>query len=238
MKDYLFLVLVAMILLSCEKEELNVGNADVYPRATFITICHRNADGGFQSLQIPQQALQAHLNHGDYLPDADGDGYTAIGSCTGTMNDCDDNDSSVHPGAEEICYDGVDNNCEGEYSEGCAPCPCYTYEDAYGMYIDNLDEFHYAFFYNAIETIDGVTLNGGSTIVLRISDALYEFDNVAHVLQDPVTYECIVLDLASGSNNGYSYLHTEDEFLACNEINLRFAAFLGCGIEPGLNSCD
>jgi hypothetical protein len=68
MKKYLPLALAASILFSCEKEELNVGNTEVYTRATFITICHRDEDEGFQPLQISQQALQAHLNHGDYLP--------------------------------------------------------------------------------------------------------------------------------------------------------------------------
>ena len=38
--------------------------------------------------------------------DADGDGYT-------TEDDCDDSDAEVHPGAQEICNDGVDDNCDG-----------------------------------------------------------------------------------------------------------------------------
>jgi hypothetical protein len=42
--------------------------------------------------------------------DADADGYDA-------SEDCDDANSVVNPGAEEIC-DGVDNNCDGEVDEG------------------------------------------------------------------------------------------------------------------------
>ena len=37
--------------------------------------------------------------------DLDEDGYTAD-------VDCDDDDASVHPGAAEICDDGVDNDCD------------------------------------------------------------------------------------------------------------------------------
>ena len=48
--------------------------------------------------------------------DLDGDGFTSIGSCQGSADDCDDNDASVFPGATEIC-DGLDNDCDGQVDE-------------------------------------------------------------------------------------------------------------------------
>jgi hypothetical protein len=44
--------------------------------------------------------------------DADGDGYNAEPEW-----DCDDDDASINPGAEEVC-DNADNNCDGQIDEG------------------------------------------------------------------------------------------------------------------------
>ena len=56
--------------------------------------------------------------------DADGDGYgaTASTACTHEGVDCDDTDAEIHLGADEICNDGVDNNCNG--SSDCADPDC------------------------------------------------------------------------------------------------------------------
>ena len=49
----------------------------------------------------------------DDCSDTDGDGIT---TCDG---DCDDGDALSNPGGNEICGDGVDNNCDGNADEGC-----------------------------------------------------------------------------------------------------------------------
>jgi hypothetical protein len=58
--------------------------------------------------------------------DADGDGFGTSATvastsldCTnageaGVPGDCDDASSSVYPGSEELCEDGIDNDCDGE----------------------------------------------------------------------------------------------------------------------------
>lgn len=72
----------------------------------------------------------ASHDKGPSYPDDDGDGYgtgdvpapvcdVAVGFAA-QNGDCDDGDPSTHPGAAEVCQDGVDNNCDG-VSEGCGP---------------------------------------------------------------------------------------------------------------------
>lgn len=53
-------------------------------------------------------------------PDQDQDGF---GAC---FEDCNDQDPSIHPEAQEVC-DGVDNNCSG-YVDDIPECPCPSAE--------------------------------------------------------------------------------------------------------------
>lgn len=47
------------------------------------------------------------------VADNDGDGYTTVDG------DCDDSNSSINPGASEICGDSIDNDCDGFVDNGC-----------------------------------------------------------------------------------------------------------------------
>ena len=95
MKKFLLFV-VTICCISCSKETV-VESVSLEERGLNdkITVCHKNGNGQFQPLTIAQSAIASHLAHGDYLPDQDGDGHSAPGSCTGSMDDCDDTDPSL-----------------------------------------------------------------------------------------------------------------------------------------------
>lgn len=61
--------------------------------------------------------------------DSDNDGYS-------TVNDCNDNDPSIHPGALEICDNGVDDNCDGLVDLNDSNCQgCIDRDnDGYGVF--------------------------------------------------------------------------------------------------------
>lgn len=53
----------------------------------------------------------------DECPDGDKDGYTAQ-ECGG--QDCNDADPAIHPEAEDIPNDGIDQNCDGvDFTQNC-----------------------------------------------------------------------------------------------------------------------
>jgi len=65
-----------------------------------------------------------------YYADLDGDGYgngasgvaeacVAPAGYVASNGDCDDNNKAVHPGATEICGNGIDDDCDGQTDENC-----------------------------------------------------------------------------------------------------------------------
>jgi hypothetical protein len=113
------------------------GDGDTYGSGSLQSgICAVNAGtppSGYSLTNTDcDDANAAIYQTGIFFVDADGDNYSSgtgtIPLCYGVTEpvgysilnlglDCDDTIAAVHPGAFEILYDGVDNNCNGQLDE-------------------------------------------------------------------------------------------------------------------------
>ncbi|WP_164975350.1 lamin tail domain-containing protein [Flavobacterium piscinae] len=64
--------------------------------------------------------------------------YVAVGG------DCDDTNNTVYPGATEICYDGLDNDCDGIIDNGCTPIVSVVQPAQCGITLPTIDSYVYA----------------------------------------------------------------------------------------------
>uniref|UniRef100_UPI002930B795 Ig-like domain-containing protein n=1 Tax=Pedobacter nyackensis TaxID=475255 RepID=UPI002930B795 len=152
-----------------------VAMSDYYYRCVVTGACTPGATSAAAAFTV--------LANETYYEDYDGDGYgnaavTNI-SCTAPIGfvsnnqDCDDNNPSLHPGATEICGDGIDNNCNGQIDEGCsAGITNVTSSNANSTYkIDDIIDIQLIF--SAAVNVTGspsLMLNNGGTATYASGD--------------------------------------------------------------------
>lgn len=125
MRKLIFYVALVFTFMACQNEnEVDLqqltGKSSKSAKKGKVDVCHLDENGEITLLNVSENALKAHLAHGDLLPDADGDGYTAIGSCIGSMDDCDDTDPDVWRTA--MVYTDADGD---GYTVGDSYSVCY-----------------------------------------------------------------------------------------------------------------
>jgi hypothetical protein len=107
--------------LDCLGEDCNDQDPDVNPGAP------RDACGD----GVDQDCSGADEDCPSPCIDVDGDSHSPKTDECPDGDDCNDEDASVHPGAEDICGDDTDQDCDGADAE-CPPVPCTKDEDCEG----------------------------------------------------------------------------------------------------------
>ncbi|MBI5559455.1 MAG: hypothetical protein HY885_17675 [Deltaproteobacteria bacterium] len=131
-------------------------------------------------LALPLSAGQSLAGKPVTCKDTDGDGYgnPGVSVCpNGSATDCNNNNSSIFPGATEICGDGIDQDCSG------ADLPCSTCIDTDGDGYGNPGS--------------ASCPNGSATDCNNSSSSI--FPGATEIQCDGIDQDCSGADLCSGN---------------------------------------
>jgi subtilase family serine protease len=186
-----------------DSTDCNDGDYFIHPGIT--EICNGlddNCDG-----QIDEGLFQI------YYADADGDGYGDINadslSCSqpsgyiSDSTDCDDALGSVNPGAIEICFNGIDDNCNGLIDEG----PSVDAGPDQNVCADST-------FMNA-----QLPFNGNGIVITNPSSGVWSVVSGNGNFSDSTIANTLVTNLGTGINV-FRWTVTQDSCVAYDEVTV------------------
>jgi hypothetical protein len=213
-------VLFLVVFSACEKEmaviEKKVTESELNAELrepNQVAICHAAGNSGYNIIYVNENAVNAHLNHGDYLlnVDFDGDGLFAYTPCT-EGSDCNDNDSEV---------------TQGQTCEETDCCFCYFVEDIpWQIYLNVPVEAGLPV--KGTQLIYGNPADGGATVQI-----LYNGNN-------PGGWECTFVnsDYPTGSLSFIS----DEQAMECRNVLCKIATDLGLtnifGVQSSTNELN
>ena len=144
-----------------------------------------------RSLSVSSSATSGHEGHGDWLV------------------------------TDEVCEDGIDNDCDGIVDDGCPVCPCYTAADLYNWF----DAGDQCYDYQAT-----AYYGNGTYLAYYTGEGLEA--GVADYYYDTVPF-CAAVNLTTFAGRFDNTL-TAEEYADCAEIVLDVAAELdlACAGSP------
>ena len=136
-----------------EEGDCNDANPAINPAATEIpdNSVDENCDGVFGTTDEPDPGTE----------DLDSDGYPSD-------VDCDDYDPEVNPGADEIPYDGKDNDCDGIVSND-GDGDGFDHEDFGGEDCDDYDPDVHPRMTEEIDGVDQDCSGNGAEVIMTLA---------------------------------------------------------------------
>jgi len=204
----LVIAFIAFGFVNCNQEPLNLINENgqndesimkADKKKSKIEICHYSQDDDTWYVRtINENAWADHSLHGDVWLDQDGDGYTAYNECgIGLMDDCDDTDSNVNPGATEICNNGIDDDCDGfvdSADSDCGPPKIFAIAYINRNGVPGFQETADVLISKLVDINNDKSISAGDKIIMgsfpmSCGDPIFGyFETTEHVLVSPTVY--------------------------------------------------
>ncbi|MGA1867482.1 MAG: MopE-related protein [bacterium] len=104
--------------------KININTLLVLILLCMLLLCQACNNNGAKTIWY-KDADRDFYSDGTWITSVDqpSSDYYKQSELTMASGDCNDNDNTINPGADEICDDGKDNDCDGDIDSDDSDCP-------------------------------------------------------------------------------------------------------------------